>query len=72
MSNIDLIGLSNGVNIMLRVGQIDVNQGRLTVADPECARGGAVSHILAEKRGVSFTFFKSRMCKRRGRKPHFG
>ena len=34
MSNIDLIGLSNGVNIMLRVGQIDVNQGRLTVADP--------------------------------------
>ena len=28
------------------------------VADPECARGGGVSHILAEKRGVSFTLFK--------------
>ena len=28
------------------------------MADPECARGGGVSHILAEKRGVSFTFFK--------------
>ena len=29
-----------------------------TVADPECARGGGVSHILAEKRIVSFTLFK--------------
>ena len=29
-----------------------------TVADPECARGGGVSHILVEKRGVSFTLFK--------------
>ena len=29
------------------------------VADPECARGGGVSHILAEKRGVSFTLFKT-------------
>ena len=28
------------------------------VADPECARGRGVSHILAEKRGVSFTLFK--------------
>ena len=28
------------------------------VADPECARGGGVSHILAEKRGVDFTLFK--------------
>ena len=28
------------------------------VADPDCARGGGVSHILAEKRGVSFTLFK--------------
>ena len=28
------------------------------VADPESARGGGVSHILAEKRGVSFTLFK--------------
>ena len=28
------------------------------MADPECARGGGVSHFLAEKRGVSFTFFK--------------
>ena len=27
-------------------------------ADPECARGGGVSHILAEKRGVSFTLLK--------------
>ena len=30
----------------------------ITVADPGCARGGGVSHILAEKRGVSFTSFK--------------
>ena len=29
-----------------------------TVADPECARGGGVSHILPEKRGVSFTLLK--------------
>ena len=29
-----------------------------TVADPECAGGGGVSHILAEKRGVSFTLFQ--------------
>ena len=29
-----------------------------SVADPECARGGGVSHILAEKRGVSFTLFQ--------------
>ena len=29
-----------------------------SVADPECARGGGVSHILAENRGVSFTLFK--------------
>ena len=28
------------------------------MAEPECARGGGVSHILAEKRGVSFTLFK--------------
>ena len=28
------------------------------MADPECARGGGVSHILAEKRGVSFTLLK--------------
>ena len=28
------------------------------MADPECARGGGVSHILAEKRGVSFTLFQ--------------
>ena len=31
------------------------------VADPECARGGGVSHILAENRGVSFTLFKKCM-----------
>ena len=29
------------------------------MADPECARGGGESHILAEKRGVSFTLFKN-------------
>ena len=29
------------------------------VADPKCARGGGVSHILAEKRGVSFTLLKN-------------
>ena len=34
---------------------------QLSVADPECARGGGVSHILAEKRGVSFTLFKMKM-----------
>ena len=28
------------------------------MADPECVRGGGVSHILAEKRGVSFSLFK--------------
>ena len=28
------------------------------MADPECARGGGVSHILAEKKGVSFTLLK--------------
>ena len=27
------------------------------VANPECARGGGVNHISAERRGVSFTFF---------------
>ena len=27
------------------------------MASQECARGGGVNHILAEKRGVSFTFF---------------
>ena len=31
---------------------------RVAVADPECARGGGVSHILAEKRGVSFILFQ--------------
>ena len=31
------------------------------VADPECARGGGVSHILAEKRGVSLTLLKKCM-----------
>ena len=33
----------------------------IPVADPEWARGGGVSHILAEKSGVSFTLFKSGM-----------
>ena len=28
------------------------------MADPECARGGGGSHILAEKMGVSFTLFQ--------------
>ena len=28
------------------------------MADLECARGGGVSHILAEKRGFSFILFK--------------
>ena len=32
-----------------------------SVADPECARGGGVSHILPEKRGVSFTLLKKCM-----------
>ena len=31
---------------------------RCAVADPECARGGGVSYILAEKKGVSFTLFE--------------
>ena len=30
----------------------------IAVADPECARGGGVSHIFAEKRGVGFTLFE--------------
>ena len=30
----------------------------LLVANPECARGGGVSNILAGKRGVSSTFFQ--------------
>ena len=30
----------------------------VAVGDPECATGGGVSHILAEKRDVSFTLFK--------------
>ena len=30
----------------------------MTVADPECARGGGVSHIFAEKRCVSYTLFQ--------------
>ena len=33
----------------------------LAVADPEYARGGGVSHILSEKRGVSFTLLKKCM-----------
>ena len=32
--------------------------GLYAVADPECARGGGVSHNLAEKRGVSFALLK--------------
>ena len=28
------------------------------MSDPKCARGGGVSHILAEKEGVSFTLIK--------------
>ena len=28
------------------------------MADPECAKGGGVSHILAQKRGVSSTLIK--------------
>ena len=31
-------------------------RGVCAVANPECARGGGVNHILAEKRGVNFTF----------------
>ena len=31
------------------------------MVDPECAKGGGVSHILAEKRGVSFTSLKKCM-----------
>ena len=29
-----------------------------SMADPECAREGCVSHILAEKRGFGFTLLK--------------
>ena len=28
------------------------------MADPECARGGGVSQILTEKKGVGFTLFQ--------------
>ena len=38
--------------------QKQLQKSTLPVADPECARGGGVSHILAEKRGVSFTLSK--------------
>ena len=31
------------------------------MADPECARGGGVNHILAEKRGVIASFY-SKIC----------
>ena len=31
---------------------------QISVADLECTRGGGVSHILAEKRGVSSTLLK--------------
>ena len=35
---------------------MDLIQGHCCiVAYPECAKGGGVSHILTEKRGVSFT-----------------
>ena len=30
-----------------------------SVADPECARGGGVSHVLAEKKGVGFSLLKN-------------
>ena len=40
------------------MGRDSDRQLQVAVADPECARGGGVSHILAEKRGVSFTLFK--------------
>ena len=30
-----------------------------SVADPECARGRGVSHVLAEKRGVGFSLIKN-------------
>ena len=32
--------------------------GSSTVADPECARGGGVSHILAEKGMLASLYFK--------------
>ena len=46
-----IIALSQWRNI---TGQLH----SFTVANPECARGGGVNHILAEKRGVSFTLFQ--------------
>ena len=30
----------------------------MAVANPECARGGGLSHILADKRGVNVTLFQ--------------
>ena len=37
-------------------------KGLLSVADPECARGGGVSHILAEK-GVLASLFSQKCMK---------
>ena len=34
---------------------------QITVADPECARGGGVSHILAEKGVLASLYFKKCM-----------
>ena len=34
------------------------HQFHTSVTDPECAGGGGVSHILAEKGGVGFTLLK--------------
>ena len=33
----------------------------MSVADPECARGGGVSHILAEKRVLALLYSKKCM-----------
>ena len=41
-----------------RHAQMVRDLGFATVAYPECARGGGVSHIFAKKRCVSFTLFK--------------
>ena len=49
----------NSPSVRKTISKVPNFQRELTiVAYPECARGGGVSHILAEKRGVSFTVLK--------------
>ena len=54
----ELVPLKCGIFGTWIPGTSKLGNSLLAVADPECARGEGVSHILAEKRGVSFTLFQ--------------